>query len=157
MAMYLSIYDSPLGPIRLVSNGDALVGLYLDTQEMPGMDFIQEDVPVFTQVRHWLDGYFCGKPTEIDFPLSPAGTEFQHRVWDILLTIPYGETTTYGTIARQLGEKMSAQAVGGAVGKNPISILIPCHRVVGSNGTLTGYAGGLDKKQWLLGHEEEHK
>ena len=108
--------------------------------------------------KNWLDSYFSGDPAEVTFPLNPHGTAFQKQVWEILLTIPYGKTTTYGAIAREMArragrEKMSAQAVGQAVGKNPISILIPCHRVVGVNGKLTGYAGGLDRKEWLLRHE----
>ena len=110
------------------------------------------------RAKVWLDGYFSGNPAELSFPLNPHGTSFQKQVWEILLTVPYGKTTTYGAIAREIAlrtgkEKMSAQAVGQAVGANPISILIPCHRVVGANGKLTGYAGGLDKKEWLLRHE----
>jgi methylated-DNA-[protein]-cysteine S-methyltransferase len=117
----------------------------------------QDALPFFDVVRHWLDDYFAGKHREIDFLLSPAGTDFQRKVWEILLSISYGETTTYGAIAKQLGEKMSAQAVGQAVGRNPISIIIPCHRCVGAKGQLTGYAGGLDQKKWLLTHEEVTK
>jgi methylated-DNA-[protein]-cysteine S-methyltransferase len=117
----------------------------------------QDELPIFESVRAWLDDYFIGQHREIDFTLSPAGTDFQKRIWEILLTIPYGEITTYGAMAKQLGEKMSAQAVGQAVGRNPIGIIIPCHRVVGAKGQLTGYAGGLEKKKWLLRHEEETK
>ena len=115
------------------------------------------NLSIFDSVIRWLDAYFAGKPMPVDLPLSPAGTDFQRRVWDILLTIPYGETTTYGAIAKQLGAPMSAQAVGQAVGKNPLAIIIPCHRVVGANGQLTGYAWGIERKQWLLRHEEETK
>ncbi len=151
-------YPSPIGPLTLVSDGQALTGLWMQTQnfDFSGLS-LRDNLPLFAKVRDWLDGYFAGQPREIDFPLSPAGTAFQKRVWDILLTIPYSKTCTYGSIAKQLGENMSAQAVGQAVGKNPISIIIPCHRVVGARGQLTGYAGGLENKKWLLRHEEETK
>ena len=151
-------YPSPIGSLTLVSDGQALTGLWMKTQNFDISDLPrQDDLPLFAAVRDWLDVYFAGAPKAIDFPLSPAGTEFLRRVWGILLTIPYGETATYGHIAKQLGEKMSAQAVGQAVGRNPIGIIIPCHRVVGAKGQLTGYAGGLENKQWLLRHEEETK
>ena len=113
-----------------------------------------KDLPVFGEAVKWLDLYFAGKEPDFMPALSPSGTTFQQAVWEILRTIPYGATTSYGTIAKCLekraGKRMSAQAVGGAVGRNPISILIPCHRVIGANGSLTGYAGGLDKKEYLL-------
>ena len=117
-----------------------------------------EDFPILSQAKAWLDGYFSGNPTEVTFPLNPQGTPFQKQVWEILLAIPYGETTTYGAIAREMAqrtgkEKMSAQAVGQAVGANLYAIAIPCHRVVGAKSKLTSYAGGLDKKEWLLRHE----
>ncbi len=151
-------YLSPIGPLTLVSDGCALTVLWMDTQnfDLSGLT-PRDDLPLFAEVRDWLDGYFAGPPRAMDFPLSPAGTQFQKQVWEILLTIPYGETCTYGSIAKQLGKNMSAQAVGQAVGKNPISIIIPCHRVVGAKGQLTGYAGGLENKKWLLRHEEETK
>lgn len=158
--MFCTEYASPLGRILLVSDGDALTGLWLESQHCPITEMMQkDDLPLFTPVRDWLDSYFRGEAPSIDaLPLSPAGTEFQLRVWEILRRIPYGDTVTYGDIAKEMAqilgkEKMSAQAVGGAVGRNPISIIIPCHRVVGANGKLTGYAGGLDKKTWLLRHE----
>ena len=155
---YFTEQPSPVGPLVLTSDGAALTGLWMraqnfDCSRLPR----QDDLPLFAAVREWLDAYFAGQPRAVSFPLSPAGTEFQRRVWAILLTIPYGEATTYGTIAKHLGEKMSAQAVGQAVGRNPIGIIIPCHRVVGAKGQLTGYAGGLENKQWLLRHEEETK
>ena len=113
--------------------------------------------PVLCKAAAWLDGYFEGRVEPVPVPLAPSGTAFQQRVWKRLLQIPYGNVITYGDIAREMeretGRRMSAQAVGGAVGSNPISILIPCHRVVGAGGKLTGYAGGLDKKTWLLCHE----
>lgn len=152
--MYSTEYASPLGILLLTSDGYALTGLWMQTQSRPQMELTRRDcLPLFAQVRLWLDQYFMGAMPEITFPLSPAGTDFQGKVWEILLRIPYGKTITYGDIAREIAPNMSAQAVGGAVGRNPISIIIPCHRVIGANGQLTGYTGGLDKKIWLLRHE----
>jgi len=156
--LYTSHYASPLGGMTLVSDGTALVGLYFDGQKYAaqGLDATrtQKNLLIFEEARRWLDVYFSGRKPDFTPPTAPAGTAFQQSVWEILRTIPYGETTTYGAIARRIeqntGCRMSAQAVGGAVGRNPISILIPCHRVVGTNGSLTGYAGGLDKKERLL-------
>lgn len=152
---YFSRYPSPVGDLMLVSDGMALTAL---TFGPPDPNWTQlENLSIFDCVRHWLDAYFAGSPIPADFPISPAGTAFQQRVWQLLPAIPYGETTTYGAVARQLGEKMSAQAVGQAVGKNPIAILIPCHRCLGAKGQMTGYAWGIGRKQWLLAHEEETK
>lgn len=144
-------YSSPLGTLYLTADESGLTGIFTRPEKT-------ENFPVLSQGKVWLDSYFSGNPSEITFPLNPRGTAFQKQVWELLLTIPYGKTRTYGDIAREMAvrtgkEKMSAQAVGQAVGANPISILIPCHRVVGANGSLTGYAGGLDKKEWLLRHE----
>ena len=157
-----SHYASPLGGMTLVSDGTALVGLYFDGQKYAaeGLDatHTQKTLPVFEEARRWLDVYFSGRKPDFTPPTAPAGTAFQQSVWEILRTIPYGQTVTYGAIARRIeqntGCRMSAQAVGGAVGRNPISILIPCHRVIGADGSLTGYAGGLDKKAYLLRIEE---
>ena len=144
-------YCSPVGTLYLTADEGGLTGIWIHPVKT-------EDCPILSQAKAWLDGYFSGNPTEVTFPLNPQGTPFQKQVWEILLAIPYGETTTYGAIAREMAvrtgkEKMSAQAVGQAVGANPIAIAIPCHRVVGAKGKLTGYAGGLDKKEWLLRHE----
>ena len=154
--IYTAHYTSPLGGITLASDGIALTGLYFDGEPgCPPCDAAhKKDLPVFGEAMRWLDLYFAGKEPDFMPALAPAGTPFQQAVWAILQTIPYGETTTYGAIAHRLeedtGKRMSAQAVGGAVGRNPISILIPCHRVIGADGSLTGYAGGLDKKEYLL-------
>ena len=156
--LYTSHYASPLGGMTLVSDGTALVGLYFDGQKYAaeGLDatHTQKNLPIFEEARRWLDVYFSGRKPDFMPVLAPHGTAFQQSVWEILRTIPYGQTVTYGAIARRIeqntGCRMSAQAVGGAVGRNPISILIPCHRVVGTNGSLTGYAGGLYKKGSLL-------
>ena len=145
-------YDSPVGILRLGAEETFLTGLWLPGQSAPeGTE--NPDHPVLLQAKAWLDHYFSGyDPTIPRPPLGPRGTAFQQRVWQILLTIPFGYTLTYGQIARMLGKPRASQAVGGAVKRNPISILIPCHRVVGTH-SLTGYQGGLKAKQWLLTHE----
>ena len=156
--LYTSHYASPLGGMTLVSDGTALVGLYFDGQKYAaeGLDATrtQKNLPIFEEARRWLDVYFSGRKPDFTPPTAPAGTAFQQSVWEILRTIPYGQTVTYGAIARRIeqntGCRMSAQAVGGAVGRNPISILIPCHRVIGADGSLTGYAGGMERKEFLL-------
>lgn len=149
-------YASPVGKLLLLSDGDALTGLYVN-MAVPE-ETVRADCLVLQQTKDWLDRYFRGEKPEMDIPINPKGTSFQKQVWQILLAIPYGEVRSYGDIAREMAailgkEKMSAQAVGQAVGSNPISILIPCHRVVGARGQLTGYAWGVEKKAWLLNHE----
>lgn len=158
---YTSSCASPVGRLTLASDGHALTGVWMQGQKYDGATLQahtqQREVPIFTQTRAWLEDYFAGQKPCNHPLLAPEGSPFRKAVWKILCAIPYGQLTTYGQIARQLeqtlGKRVSAQAVGGAVGHNPISILIPCHRVVGSNGSLTGYAGGLDRKIWLLRHE----
>ena len=156
---YITTCPSPLGQLTLTSDGIALTGLWMDTQTIPAADYmLQDNLPVFLQTKAWLVDYFLGnKPDIRTLPLSPAGTPFQQKVWAILMTIPYGETVTYGHIAKAFSPAMSSQAMGGAVSRNPISIIIPCHRVLGVKGQLTGYAGGIQNKAWLLRHEEETK
>ena len=156
--IFCTKYPSPIGEILLTSDGNALTGLWLDTQTPPEQPMESRDIlPDFLIVRAWLDGYFAGSKPKINFPIAPSGSDFQKKVWHLLLRIPYGGTDTYGAIAKAISPTMSAQAVGGAVGRNPISIIIPCHRCVGTGGKLVGYTGGLDKKIWLLRHEEETK
>jgi methylated-DNA--[protein]-cysteine S-methyltransferase len=156
---YTYHYNSPLGGITLSSNSTELTGLWFDGQKYFGDTLPQKyeakSLPIFDTARHWLDIYFSGKAPDFTPPLKLETTPFRKLVWEIMLTIPYGKTMTYGEIAGKIVEqyglnKMSAQAVGGAVGHNAISIIIPCHRVVGTNGSLTGYAGGIDKKLQLL-------
>ena len=152
-----SYYESDLGLITMEGDGKALTGLWIEGQR-DGQAAPEGDSPVFALTKKWLDIYFSGKKPDFMPPMKLQGTDFQREVWEILLTIPYGTTTTYGEIAAQIAKKrklrrMSAQAVGQAVGHNPISILVPCHRVVGWNGNLTGYAGGIDKKIRLLSLE----
>ncbi len=150
---------TPLGEITLASNGQALTGLWFSGQKYYGSTLNgpceERALPVFDQTREWLELYFAGVRPDFPVPLSLNGSPFRLEVWEILRQIPYGETVTYGAIARQIAAKQgrspfSAQAVGGAVGHNPISILIPCHRVIGSHASLTGYAGGIPKKIELL-------
>lgn len=163
--MYISMkYASPFGLVTLAADGKHLVGLWIEGQKYYGgtvlKDLVAVDThPVFETVTQWLDRYFRGeKPAVSELPLHPCGSEFRQNVWSILCEIPYGEITTYGEIAKKVAAKMgrehmSGQAVGGAVSHNPISIIIPCHRVVGTNGSLTGYAGGIGLKVKLLEHE----
>ena len=155
--IYTCKVDTPLGKIQATAEDNALCGLWFIGQKYfppDAGDWINKpDYPVFISLGAWLDEYFSRKIPRVKVPLSPRGTDFQQAVWKILLAIPYGKTSTYGTLAAQLvslGRKASAQAVGGAVGHNPISLLIPCHRVVGADGSLTGYAGGFEKKRALL-------
>ena len=174
--LYRRAYHSPLGVMAMVSNGKALTALSFQGQKYAvaainngeggagdTAEFTEveenggEDAPsaVFHMVKEWLDVYFSGRKPAFTPPISLKGTPFQETVWEILREIPYGKVVSYGEIARQIAEKrnigrMSAQAVGGAVGRNPVAIIVPCHRVIGSDGSLTGYAGGLDKKEALL-------
>lgn len=152
---YTYHYVSPLGGITLASGGEAVTGLWFDGQKYFGSTLTEEhterSLPIFERTICWLDIYFSGKIPDFTPPLELRGTAFRRAVWEILLTVPYGQTVTYGDIAAKLGAgNMSAQAVGGAVGHNPISLIVPCHRVIGANGGLTGYAGGIDKKAKLL-------
>ena len=160
---YIHHYDSPLGGVTIASDGKALTGLWFDGQKYFGngldKDVRKDILPVFDQTVQWLNIYFSGKAPGFTPPLNMKTTPFRKEVWEILLTIPFGRTMTYGEIAdkiaRQNGlSRMSAQAVGQAVGHNAISLIIPCHRVVGANGSLTGYAGGIDKKAKLLALEQ---
>lgn len=158
---YFTTYSSPVGLLTLSCDGDSLTGLWIEGQKyfggtLPKETEKQDDLPVFRAAKAWLDRYFQGNQPDIsELPLRPMGSEFRQTVWQLLCEIPYGEVTTYGEIAHKaasrLGrESMSGQAVGGAVGHNPISIIIPCHRVVGAGGSLTGYAGGIARKIKLL-------
>ena len=156
---YTSRYASPLGSILLAADDIGLVGLWFEGQKYFAHGLAktheEKELPLFAKVKRWLDVYFSGQAPQFTVPLHFIGSDFQKEVWELLCTIPYGQTTTYGAIAKQLAAKrglphMSAQAVGGAVGHNKISIIVPCHRVVGKNGSLTGYAGGIDKKTALL-------
>lgn len=155
---YLTKLSSPVGPLTLASDGESVTGLWLEGQKYFAAGLEREtteqpNLPVFRQTAAWLDAYFEKRELPALPPLAPKGSEFRRRVWKLLLEIPFGGTSTYGTLTEKLknaGVPASPQAVGGAVGHNPISILIPCHRVVGSGGRLTGYAGGIERKRFLL-------
>lgn len=162
---YGTHYKSPVGDIFIASDDKSLIGLWIEEQKyigntMPKDITERDDIPILQETIAWLDDYFAGKKPELSrLSLAPIGGEFKQHVWEILIEIPYGKLTTYGNIAKEVAnrmgkDRMSAQAVGGAVGHNPISIIIPCHRVVGMSGSLTGYAGGIEKKIKLLKHEE---
>ena len=157
--IFVQHYDSPLGGILLAADGIGLRGLWFDGQKYLARDLpaerIGQDTPALAEARRWLDIYFAGSQPDFLPPLHPDGSAFRQAVWALLLQIPYGQTTTYGALAGELARQrglthFSAQAVGGAVGHNRVSIIIPCHRVVGSGGSLTGYAGGIDRKVKLL-------
>lgn len=156
---YTNHYQSPLGDMLLAADEKGLTGLWFVGQKYFALRLDKEhedrDLPIFDETKRWLDEYFMGKQPSFTPSLHLVGTDFQKEVWQILCTIPYGQTTTYGDIAKRIAtihgrQSMSAQAVGGAVGHNEISIIVPCHRVLGANGSLTGYAGGIERKQRLL-------
>nr|QIM10358.1 methylated-DNA--protein-cysteine methyltransferase [uncultured Alphaproteobacteria bacterium] len=160
---YTAKYKSPLGEILLSADDTGLTGLWFTDQKYYALYLDKEnqeqETPFLRQAKKWLDIYFSGKEPDFKLPLHFIGSEFQNKVWEILYAIPYGKTMTYGEIATVLTQqkglkKMSARAVGSAVGHNQISIIVPCHRVVGSNGSLTGYAGGIERKKYLLEHEK---
>ncbi len=165
---YYTYYTSPVGSIKIVCDEEKLVGLFIEGQAGYRQKYVHEAVldnnySAIVKSREWLDKYFAGKKPAIEeLNLSLQGSDFQKRVWRLLKEIPYGETTTYGILAKRVAEEMgketmSAQAVGSAVGRNPISIIIPCHRVIGSDGSLTGYDGGIEKKVYLLDIEKRTK
>ena len=159
--IYTTYYNSPIGNLLLASKENKLIGLWIEGQKyyLSGIEeeFTKnDDEKILIETKKWLNRYFnAEKPCPNELDLAPIGSKFRKNVWDILCKIPYGKVITYNDIAKEIAKKrkinkMSAQAVGGAVGHNPISIIIPCHRVIGTNGSLTGYAGGLDKKEYLL-------
>ena len=161
---YTVTYSSPKGEILIASDGSNIIGLWFSGQTHYGEGLQQpvldgSSLPILSKATEWLDSYWQGKkPSPTDLPLKPRGTEFQKKVWQLLLKIPYGSTVTYGSLAKGIAAQedrtaMSAQAVGNAVSRNPISIIIPCHRVIGANGSLTGYAGGIPLKATILHHE----
>ncbi|WP_328608484.1 methylated-DNA--[protein]-cysteine S-methyltransferase [Amycolatopsis sp. NBC_00345] len=171
MGVRHTVMDSPVGELTLVADGDALIGVYFDGHKRaprldglgPREDSVFEDSVVgeaafgggvFGEAVRQLREYFAGERTEFDLPLAPRGSEFERKVWALLTKIPHGETRTYGQLAAELGDPGAAQAVGNANGWNPISIVVPCHRVVGASGGLTGYAGGVERKRFLLSLEE---
>jgi methylated-DNA-[protein]-cysteine S-methyltransferase len=156
MSLYKLEHESPIGRLSLYATDDALVGLYLpEHRHAPRLEARDgAGHPVLERAREQLTEYFAGRRRSFDLPLAPRGTEHQETVWRALREIPFGGTRSYGELAAHLGRPRAARAVGAANGKNPISIVIPCHRVVGADGSLTGYAGGTARKEWLLRHEQ---
>ena len=159
MTAFFCHHPSPIGDLMLVSDGSALTGLWMEDKRWPpraGGDWL-EDAGPFGEAREQLDAYFRGERTAFDLELAPSGTEFQRRVWRALREIPYGETISYAQLARRVGNPAAVRAVGAANGRNPISIVVPCHRVIGSDGSLTGFGGGLDRKRALLELESRRR
>ena len=151
---YYTFIESPIGPLQLISDGVALTGLFMNEHKngpRPGEDWVRDDThALLIEAQRQIAAYFTGKRKTFDLPLAPRGTEFQRRVWDALNGIPYGTTLSYGELARRIGDPKASRAVGLANGSNPISIIVPCHRVIGANGKLTGYGGGIERKRALL-------
>lgn len=155
---YFTFFQSPVGPLQLLSDGARLTGLFMNQHAhfAPSEAWVEDNaIPPFADARRQLEEYFAGRLREFDLPLSPAGTPFQMRVWEELRRIPYGQTISYGELARRIGSAAASRAVGLANGRNPISIIIPCHRVIGASGKLTGYGGGMERKQFLLALESQ--
>ena len=155
--VFYSTMTSPIGELTLTSDGDAVTGVYMHRQKSAPQrneDWKRDDDLLGT-VREELQAYFAGELKDFDLSLAPQGTEFQQRVWRALRDIPYGETISYGELAARIGQPNASRAVGMANGQNPISIVVPCHRVIGADGTLTGYGGGIERKRWLLAHESK--
>lgn len=159
---YIYEYASPAGRLTMSSDGESLTGLWVENQKYfkstLSSEYEEKTLRIFNDVTAYLDSYFKGKNPKIAFKIKPKGSDFRQKVWKKLLNVPYGKTTTYGKIAKELeaetGKRVSAQAVGGAIGHNPILIIVPCHRVIGSDGSLTGYAGGVEMKKYLLNLEK---
>jgi methylated-DNA-[protein]-cysteine S-methyltransferase len=152
--MISAIHESPVGELTLTSNGEALTAILFENPRYPLPEQPRGEDKIIAGARRQLDQYFAGKLKSFDLPLAPAGTPFQQSVWKALLAIPYGVTRSYGEQAKAIGNPAAVRAVGLANGRNPISIVIPCHRVIGANGSLTGYGGGMERKQWLLDLEQ---
>lgn len=155
--MYRAKVDSPIGDVLIAGDHDSIAMLGRITEVDPAADWVQVNrYGAIKEAAQQLDAYWSGELFDFDLPLAATGTPFQHKVWAALRTIPYGKTASYGDIARKIGSPTASRAVGAANGRNPIAIVVPCHRVIGANGTLTGYAGGLDMKRQLLSHEARY-
>src|SRR5688572_3243100 len=151
--MLTTYVTSPIGTLALTSNGSALTRLLMVDDEGIAADAPGELDTILATAREQLDAYFDMRLTQFDLPLEAGGTEFQQRVWESLRTIPFGETISYAELARRVGNPKAVRAVGAANGRNPLMIIVPCHRVIGADGSLTGFGGGIDRKRWLLDHE----
>ncbi|MGB5444209.1 MAG: methylated-DNA--[protein]-cysteine S-methyltransferase [Psychromonas sp.] len=153
--IHYTYYQSPIGKLTLQANDQGLLGVWFETQttQPDNLGAFDENHPVLLQAIQQLVEYFSGKRESFSLPIAATGTSFQQQVWHALATIPYGQTWSYQQLANAIGNPKAVRAVGLANGKNPISIIVPCHRVIGKNGKLTGYAGGIERKQALLKHE----
>lgn len=157
--LYTTTHPSPLGPLTLTCGETHLIALHIGGRQSfiprtPETVIPTADHPVLRLTVSWLERYFAGqRPRPEELPLAPEGSSFQRQVWRLLADIPYGVSRTYGELARCFSDRMSAQAIGQAVGRNPIAIILPCHRVLGAGGRLTGFSAGLEVKRWLLNHE----
>jgi methylated-DNA-[protein]-cysteine S-methyltransferase len=153
MTTYTSYYSSPVGTLKIACTDQHVQAvIFLDDHEIAGND----EHLLLQTCRHQLDEYFTGQRKEFDLPLEQPGTGFQQKVWQLLLKIPFGKTVSYNELSKQYGDIKAIRAVASANGKNNLAIIVPCHRVIGSNQSLTGYAGGLWRKKWLLEHEAKH-
>jgi methylated-DNA-[protein]-cysteine S-methyltransferase len=148
-----ALYSSPIGTLHLKADGESLTAAHFSNEKSDVSSIHQSDHPVIQQAIRQLNEYFGGQRTAFDLPLSPSGTGFQQSVWKKLQEIPFGKTISYGGLAERLGDINKVRAVGKANGKNPIPVIIPCHRVIGADNKLIGYAGGIERKRWLLQHE----
>ena len=155
-----TVIDSPIGPLTLIAQDGRLAGVHMEiTRYEPDDGALGPAVavgsePVLADAASQLSAYFDGELTDFDLPLTMEGSAFQRTVWAALQDIPYGETISYGELARRIGQPSASRAVGLANGRNPVSIVVPCHRVIGADGSLTGYGGGMDRKRFLLGLEQ---
>lgn len=158
---FTTTIDTPVGELRIIAGERGLRAILWGAEDAARIasidegDLVEGRTPLLDEAVTQLQEYFAGTRRDFDLPLDPAGTPFQQSVWMVLRTIPYGQTISYGQQARRLGDPNKARAVGAANGKNPLSIVVPCHRVIGSDGQLTGFAAGLDVKSWLLDHEHQ--
>ncbi len=152
-SMFYSKIESPIGELLLTADTRGITGLYMNTKAKLPDERSRRDDAVFHEAKHQMDAYFAGRLKVFDLPIVFTGTPFQNDVWRALCDIPFGETLSYGGLARRVGRPSASRAVGAANGRNPISIVVPCHRVIGADGSLTGYGGGMDRKRWLLQHE----
>lgn len=154
MTIFTTSYKSPIGILKIFSNGQAICYLGISEPKFTTKIIVDDDIPIFVAARRWLDTYFSGQKPEFTLPAEPKGTEFQKKVWSELLRIDFGQTATYGEIAKRIGCK-SAQAIGQAVAKNPVLIIIPCHRIVASDGKTGGFSAGIERKIWLINNEKQ--
>lgn len=151
--MFSQYIDSPLGPVHILASASGISAISFVTKRLTA----EQPSALTTLAAQQLSAYFAGTLTHFNLPLAASGTVFQHQVWQALCAIPFGQTCSYADIARSINNVKAVRAVGAANGRNPVAIVVPCHRVIGANGTLTGYAGGLDKKDWLLKHEQRQQ